>query len=286
MIVIAITGVLSVVFRWTRFGAATEAVAENPLAASTLGLSPDRIAAVNWAAGAALAALAGVLIAPVLFLSVDALSYTVLRGLAAALVGRFRSFWGTLAGAFGIGIVESLLSNYIDHRGLFEPFTNSSGLLFGQFTAASVSRSVAFLIIVIVLAVGGTALPLRHELLDRLPALGRPGDPLAGGRSAQSRSTAAVALSRSGRLGDRAPRQHGDGDRLPVGRGRHRVRRPAVARAAGVGRRRRMGERPAGGRPRPALPARRPHRRGRRGAGRGARWRCRRCGRGEWSWPS
>ncbi len=160
-------------FRWTRFGAATEAVAEHPLAASSLGLSPDRIAAINWALGAALAALAGVLIAPILFLSVDALSYTVLRGLAAALVGRFRSFWLTLAGAFGIGIVESLLANYIDHRGVFKPFTSSNGLLFGQFTAASVSRSVAFLIIVIVLSVTGTALPLRHELLDRLPTLGR-----------------------------------------------------------------------------------------------------------------
>ena len=172
-IVIAITAALWALFRYTRFGAATEAVAENPLAAGTLGLSPDRIATINWALGASLAAVAGVLIAPVLFLSVDALAYTVLRGLAAALVGRFRWFWVTLAGAFGIGVVESLLGNYIDHRGLFEPFTNSGGLLFGQFTAASVSRSVAFLIIVVVLAVGGTALPLRHELLDRLPALGR-----------------------------------------------------------------------------------------------------------------
>jgi ABC-type branched-subunit amino acid transport system ATPase component/branched-subunit amino acid ABC-type transport system permease component len=173
VIVVLVTAVLSAIFRWTRFGAATEAVAENPLAAGTLGLSPDRIAAVNWAFGAALAGLAGVLIAPVLFLSVDALSYTVLRGLAAALVGRFRSFWATLAGAFVIGITESLLSNYIEHRGIFKLVTNSSGLLFGQFTAASVSRSVAFLIIIVVLALGGTALPLRHELLDRLPAVGR-----------------------------------------------------------------------------------------------------------------
>jgi ABC-type branched-subunit amino acid transport system ATPase component/branched-subunit amino acid ABC-type transport system permease component len=172
-IVILLTVLLSAAFRWTRFGAATEAVAENQLAASALGLSPDRIAAVNWALGSMFAAAAGVLIAPILFLSVDALSYTVLRGLAAALVGRFRSFWATLAGAFGIGVVESLLGNYIDHRGVFEPVTNREGLLFGEFTASSVSRSVAFLIIVIVLAVGGTALPLRHELLERLPALGR-----------------------------------------------------------------------------------------------------------------
>src|SRR3954447_5762424 len=49
VIVIVLTAVLWAVFRWPRFGAATEAVAENPLAASTLGLSPDRIAAVNWA---------------------------------------------------------------------------------------------------------------------------------------------------------------------------------------------------------------------------------------------
>jgi sulfate-transporting ATPase len=179
VIVIAITAALWALFRFTRFGAATEAVAENPFAASTLGLSPDRIATINWALGASLAAFAGVLIAPVLFLSVDALSYTVLRGLAAALVGRFRSFWATLAGAFAIGIVESLLGNYIDHRGLFQPFTSRDGLLFGEFTAAAVSRSVAFLIIVIVLAVGGSALPLRHEILDRLPALGRGTTPWA-----------------------------------------------------------------------------------------------------------
>ncbi|MET1003143.1 MAG: branched-chain amino acid ABC transporter permease/ATP-binding protein, partial [Acidimicrobiia bacterium] len=171
-IAIAVTVACSATFRWTRFGAATEAVAENPLAASALGLSPDRIAAVNWALGSALAAFAGVLIAPILFLSIDALGYTVLRGLAAALVGRFRSFWLTLAGAFGIGVVESLLGTYIDHRGIFKPVTDRDGLLFGEFTASSVSRSVAFLIIVVVLAIGGTALPLRHEILDRLPALG------------------------------------------------------------------------------------------------------------------
>jgi sulfate-transporting ATPase len=171
-IAIAVTVACSATFRWTRFGAATEAVAENPLAASALGLSPDRIAAVNWALGSALAAFAGVLIAPILFLSIDALGYTVLRGLAAALVGRFRSFWLTLAGAFGIGVVESWLGTYIDHRGIFKPVTDRDGLLFGEFTASSVSRSVAFLIIVVVLAIGGTALPLRHEILDRLPALG------------------------------------------------------------------------------------------------------------------
>ncbi len=269
-IAVVVTFVLFAVFRWTRFGAATEAVAENALSASALGLSPDRIAAINWALGAALAAVAGVLIAPILFLSVDALSYTVLRGLAAALVGRFRSFWATLAGAFGIGIVESLLGNYIDHRGLFRPITSSEGLLFGQFTAASVSRSIAFLIIVIVLSVGGTALPLRHELLDRLPVLGRGTvRPFAGAR--RGGGNCGRRADRARHLGHGPDHQHGNGHHLPVGRHRHRLRRSGLARAGRVRRVRRVGQRPARGRARLAIPARRAHRGGRRGSGRRGR---------------
>jgi ABC-type branched-subunit amino acid transport system ATPase component/ABC-type branched-subunit amino acid transport system permease subunit len=171
-IAIVVTAVLSAIYRWTRFGHATDAAAENPVAAAALGYSPDRIAMVNWAAGGALAAIAGVLVAPVLFLNVAALAFTVLRGLAAALLGSFRSFWWTLAGAFGIGVVESTLTRYIENKGVFGPVVGESGLLFGKFTAVSVSRSVAFLVIVVVMVVGGRSLPLRSTILDRLPAVG------------------------------------------------------------------------------------------------------------------
>ena len=79
-----------------------------------------------------------------------ALAFTVLRGLAAALVGSFRSFWWTLAGAFGIGVVESTLSRYIENKGVFGPLVADDGLLLGKFTSASVYRSFAFLLIVVV----------------------------------------------------------------------------------------------------------------------------------------
>ncbi|MET0198570.1 MAG: branched-chain amino acid ABC transporter permease/ATP-binding protein [Rhodococcus fascians] len=171
-IAIAVTAVLWALFRWTRFGHSTDAAAENPVAAAALGYSPDRIAIVNWALGGALAAAAGVLIAPILFLSVPALAFTVLRGLAAALVGSFRSFWWTLAGAFGIGVVESTLSRYIENKGIFGPLVADDGLLLGKFTSASVYRSSAFLLIVVVMVVGGRSLPLRSALLDRLPTVG------------------------------------------------------------------------------------------------------------------
>ncbi len=173
VIAVVVTAVLAAVYRWTRFGHATDAAAENPIAAAALGYSPDRIAMVNWAAGGALAAVAGVLVAPILFLNVAALAFTVLRGLAAALLGSFRSFWWTLAGAFGIGVVESTLTRYIEDKGVFGPLVSPDGLLLGKFTAVSVSRSVAFLVIVVVMVVGGRSLPLRSTLLDRLPAVGR-----------------------------------------------------------------------------------------------------------------
>lgn len=194
VIAVAATAGLAAVYRWTRFGHATDAAAENPVAAAALGFSPDRIAMVNWAAGGALAAVAGVLVAPILFLNVAALAFTVLRGLAAALLGSFRSFWWTLAGALGIGVVESTLTRYLEDKGVFGPVVSSDGLLFGKFTPVSVSRSFAFLLIVVVMVVGGRSLPLRSTLLDRLPAVGR-GRVWLPGVAAAVATTAAVLLT-------------------------------------------------------------------------------------------
>ncbi|TDC71782.1 ATP-binding cassette domain-containing protein [Actinomadura sp. GC306] len=174
--VIGIAAVLTVglvaLFRWTPFGRSTEAIAENPVAAAALGKSPDVVATANWVLGAVLASLAGILVAPILFLSVEALSLIVLRSLAAALVGRFYSFWKTLAAALVIGVVETLLARYITDEGPLAPFVSEDRLLFGAFTAQSVSHSAAFLMIVVVLFVAGRNLPARGELLDRLPVLG------------------------------------------------------------------------------------------------------------------
>jgi sulfate-transporting ATPase len=172
VIAVAISFALAALYRWTRFGQATEAVAENPQAASALGLSPDVIATTNWALGGALAAVAGVLIAPILSLQTAALAFVVLRALTAALVGRFHSFTRTLAAALGIGVAEALLQRFIENKGVFGPLTTDKNLLFGQFSPQSVSRSAAFLIIIAVLVASGRGLPLRSELLDRLPALG------------------------------------------------------------------------------------------------------------------
>ena len=149
---VVITAVLWGVYRYTRFGMATSAVAENQRAAAALGHSPDVIATVNWAVGAGLAAVAGILITPLTGLSHVQLTLLVIPTLAAALVGGFRSFPLTLAGALAIGITEGEMARYVQTPGW--------------------SSSVPFILIIVVLVVRGQGLPLRSHVMERLPRLG------------------------------------------------------------------------------------------------------------------
>ncbi|WP_328429801.1 ABC transporter permease [Streptomyces sp. NBC_00443] len=152
-IAVAVTVVLHLLYKRTLFGLGTTAVAENEGAAASLGWSPDVIATGNWALGSALAGLTGILIVPVIGLSVTGLTTLLLSALAAALVGRFSSFPVTLAGGLAIGIVQSELTRF---------GSDVTGL----------ASSVPFLFIALVLVARGRALPLRGTFLDRLPALG------------------------------------------------------------------------------------------------------------------
>ncbi|MDX2541437.1 ABC transporter permease subunit [Streptomyces sp. WI04-05B] len=152
-IALAVTVALHLLYKRTLFGLGTTAVAENEGAAASLGWSPDLIATGNWALGSALAGLTGILIVPVIGLSVTGLTTLLLSALAAALVGRFSSFPVTLAGGLAIGIVQSELTRF------------GSGV-------TGLASSVPFLCIALVLVARGRALPLRGTFLDRLPALG------------------------------------------------------------------------------------------------------------------
>jgi branched-chain amino acid transport system permease protein len=71
------------------------------------GAQPYRISQLSWALGSSLAALAGILLAPQLNLEVFALTFLVVKGYAAAMVGKLTSLPRTFAGAVALGLVES-----------------------------------------------------------------------------------------------------------------------------------------------------------------------------------
>ena len=151
-IAVVLTIGLWLLYRYTTFGLATSAVAENQRAAASIGLSSDTVATVNWALGSALAGLAAILVSPIITLSVQGMTNVVLAALAAALVAEFRSFPIALAAGMAIGIGESELTRYVHQPG--------------------VSKSLPFAVIVLILLVRGRALPVRGHFLQRLPRVG------------------------------------------------------------------------------------------------------------------
>ena len=120
-ILLGIAAVLSAAlwafYRYTKFGLATTAVAENQRAASSIGLSPDFLATINWALGSALAGVAAILIAPIVQLQVATMTNLVLAALATALVAGFRSFPIAFAGGMLIGIGQTELDPLRRHAG-------------------------------------------------------------------------------------------------------------------------------------------------------------------------
>jgi len=106
IVIVAAAG-LAVAYRYSRFGLATRAGAENDVGAALVGLSANRIAAQNWVLATVLATLSGVLIAPIS--EVDPTSYTlfIVPALGAALIGRFSSFGVTAGAGLLLGVVQS-----------------------------------------------------------------------------------------------------------------------------------------------------------------------------------
>ena len=139
-------------YRSSQFGLATEAVSESERSASAVGVSPNQIAVLNWALGSALAAVAGILVVPIITLQVTAMTGLVLAGLAAALIADFRSFPIATAAGFALGIGQTLVGRFIDQQGL--------------------GPSLPFLVVIVFLVFRGRSLPLRDYFLRQLPMVG------------------------------------------------------------------------------------------------------------------
>lgn len=109
-------GLRLLLFR-TRTGVTMRATVDHRALASLTGARPNRSSMLSWALGSSLAALAGILLAPVLQLNVQALTLLVVNAYAAAMVGRLVSLPLTFAGAVALGLVESYAVGYLPSTG-------------------------------------------------------------------------------------------------------------------------------------------------------------------------
>ena len=116
MVVIAVTAVLCAVlftvFRYSRIGIAMQAASQNQLAAYYMGIPVRRLNSLVWGLASAVAAVAGLLLAPITFVHAN-MGFIGLKAFPAAVVGGFGSLPGAIVGGLVIGIVESLAGFYL-----------------------------------------------------------------------------------------------------------------------------------------------------------------------------
>jgi branched-chain amino acid transport system permease protein len=116
LVIIAATVLLSAVlfamFRYSKLGIAMQAASQNQLAAYYMGIPVARLNGLVWGLAAAVAAVAGLLLAPITFVHAN-MGFVGLKAMPAAVVGGFGSLPGALVGGLVIGIVESLSGFYL-----------------------------------------------------------------------------------------------------------------------------------------------------------------------------
>jgi branched-chain amino acid transport system permease protein len=108
---------LQVLFRATKLGLAMRAVADNPRSSALSGLPVSRLLMIGWGLAAVLGAIAGILVAPQLFISPGMLDFALVYALAAAILGGLDSPVGAVVAAAFIGVIENLAGAYIDFIG-------------------------------------------------------------------------------------------------------------------------------------------------------------------------
>jgi branched-chain amino acid transport system permease protein len=104
---------LYVFFRYTSLGLAMRAAAVNPESSRLCGIRVGRMLALGWGLAAAIGAVAGMMIAPVVFLDPSMMSGVLLYAFAAALLGGIDSPGGAVVGGFLVGVVENVMGAYV-----------------------------------------------------------------------------------------------------------------------------------------------------------------------------
>ena len=105
-------GCLYALFRYSKLGIAMQAASQNQLAAYYMGIPVKRLNSLAWGLASAVAAIAGLLLAPITFVHAN-MGFIGLKAFPAAVVGGFGSLPGAIVGGLVIGLVESLAGFYL-----------------------------------------------------------------------------------------------------------------------------------------------------------------------------
>ena len=116
-VTLVMLGLLYLFFRGSRLGLAMRAAAANPESAQLVGIRVGWMVALGWGMSAAIGAVAGMLIAPVVFLEPNMMLGVLLYGFAGAVLGGLSSPGGAVVGGFAVGVIENLAGTFVPYVG-------------------------------------------------------------------------------------------------------------------------------------------------------------------------
>ena len=100
-------------FKFTKQGIAMRAVTDDPETAKLMGIPVRFIVLLTWGMAGFLGAFAGILIAPILYVSPQMMDEVLIKGYVAAVFGGLYSIPGAVVGALMIGVAENLAGGYL-----------------------------------------------------------------------------------------------------------------------------------------------------------------------------
>jgi len=100
-------------FRFTRLGLAMRGAAFNPVSSRLVGVPVARMLALGWGLAAAIGAVAGIMVAPIVFLDPNMMAGVLLYSFAGALLGGITNPAGAVIGGFLVGVIENLGGAYL-----------------------------------------------------------------------------------------------------------------------------------------------------------------------------
>jgi branched-chain amino acid transport system permease protein len=104
-------------FRFTTLGLAMRAAAQNPASSRLCGIHVSWMLALGWGLAALVGAVAGMMVAPVIFLEPNMMGGILIYAFASATLGGFTSPVGAVIGGFLVGVIENLAGTYISFIG-------------------------------------------------------------------------------------------------------------------------------------------------------------------------
>jgi branched-chain amino acid transport system permease protein len=110
-LVIVIGMTLFLRFTWTGLG--LRAASQNPTVARLMGVSISRSSAIAWGLGGLIGGIAGILVAPSLFLDTNLMASLLIKAFAGGVLGGLNSLFGVFLGCLALGVAENLVGAYL-----------------------------------------------------------------------------------------------------------------------------------------------------------------------------